>query len=110
MIKLKNILNEAKVKTPDYIVTSVPADAIPLGNSVKAEILLGLAMGGEFGRGTLSNRDYKIDYHNGKVALKLTSSGKLAVRVRSEKDPKYVEKIEKFASDYLTKYAKDIKK
>ena len=110
MIKLKNILNEAKVKTPDYIVTSVPAAAIPETNISKADVMLGLAMGGEFGRGTLSNRDYKLDYHNGKVALKLSSSGKLAVRVRSEKDPKYVQTIEKFANDYLTKYAKDIKK
>jgi len=111
MIKLKNILNEAKVKAPDYIVTYVPSDAIPQTNISKADVGLGLAMGNEFGMySTLNNKHYKLDYHNGKVALVLSKVGKLAVRVRSEKDPKYVQKIEKFASDYLTKYAKDIKK
>jgi hypothetical protein len=34
----------------------------------------------------------------------------MAVRVKSGHDPKYVQKIEKFANDYLSKYAKDIKK
>jgi hypothetical protein len=104
-------VNEAKVKTPDFIVTSIPADAIPPVNISKADVGLGLAMFDTLGRGwTLNNKDYKLDYHNGKVALKLTSSGKMAVRVKSGHDPKYVQKIEKFANDYLSKYAKDIKK
>jgi hypothetical protein len=104
-------VNEAKVKTPDYIVTSIPAAAIPSTNISKADVGLGLAMFDALGRGwTLNNKDYKLDYHNGKVALKLTSSGKTAVRVKSGHDPKYVQKIEKFANDYLSKYAKDIKK
>jgi hypothetical protein len=107
----KTGLNEAKVKTPDFIVTSIPADAIPPVNISKADVGLGLAMFDTLGRGwTLNNKDYKLDYHNGKVALKLTSSGKTAVRVKSGHDPKYVQKIEKFANDYLSKYAKDIKK
>jgi hypothetical protein len=104
-------VNEAKVKTPDFIVTSIPADAIPSTNISKADVGLGLAMFDALGRGwTLNNKDYKLDYHNGKVALVLTKQGKLAVRVKSGHDPKYVQKIEKFANDYLSKYAKDIKK
>jgi hypothetical protein len=107
----KTGLNEAKVKTPDFIVTSIPADAIPPVNISKADVGLGLSMFDTLGRGwTLNNKDYKLDYHNGKVALVLTKQGKLAVRVKSGHDPKYVEKIEKFANDYLSKYAKDIKK
>jgi hypothetical protein len=108
---LKESVNEAKVKTPDFIVTSIPADSIPPVNISKADVGLGLSMFDALGRGwTLNNKDYKLDYHNGKVALKLTSSGKTAVRVKSGHDPKYVQKIEKFANDYLSKYAKDIKK
>ena len=108
---LKESVNEAKVKTPDFIVTSIPADAIPSVNISKADVGLGLAMFDALGRGwTLNNKDYKLDYHNGKVALVLTKQGKLAVRVKSGHDPKYVQKIEKFANDYLSKYAKDIKK
>jgi hypothetical protein len=107
----KTGLNEAAVKTPDFIVTSIPADAIPPVNISKADVGLGLSMFDALGRGwTLNNKDYKLDYHNGKVALKLTSSGKTAVRVKSGHDPKYVQKIEKFANDYLSKYAKEIKK
>jgi hypothetical protein len=105
------VINEAAVKTPDFIVTSIPADAIPPVNISKADVGLGLSMFDALGRGwTLNNKDYKLDYHNGKVALVLTKQGKLAVRVKSGHDPKYVEKIEKFANDYLSKYAKEIKK
>ncbi len=108
---LKESVNEAKVKTPDFIVTSIPADAISPVNISKADVGLGLSMFDALGRGwTLNNKDYKLDYHNGKLALVLTKQGKLAVRVKSGHDPKYVEKIEKFANDYLTKYAKEIKK
>jgi len=110
MVKRESI-KEASAKTPDYIVTSIPADAIPQTNISKADVGLGLSMFDGLGRGwTLNNKDYKLDYHNGKVVLKLTSSGKTAVRVKSGHDPKYVQKIEKFANDYLSKYAKDIKK
>jgi hypothetical protein len=111
--RYKNLesVKEAAVKTPDFIVTSIPADAIPSTNISKADVGLGLAMFDALGRGwTLNNKDYKLDYHNGKVALKLTSSGKMAVRVKSGHEPKYVQKIEKFANDYLSKYAKEIKK
>lgn len=108
MIKLKSILNE--VKTSDYIVTSVPASAIP-GNMIsRADVMLGLKMGGEFGRGTLNKSHYKLDYHNGKVALILSNDGKRAIRVRSEKEPKYLDKIQKFTNDFLSDYAKKIKK
>ena len=108
---LKESVNEAKVKTPDFIVTSIPADEIPPTNISKADVGLGLAMFDALGRGwTLNNKDYKLDYHNGKLALVLTKQGKLAVRVKSGHDPKYVERIEKFANDYLSKFAKSIKK
>jgi hypothetical protein len=108
---IKESINEAAFKSPDYIVTSIPASAIPQTNISKADVGLGLAMGDEFGMySTLNNKHYKLDYHNGKVALVLSKVGKLAVRVRSEKDPKYLAKIEKFVNDYLTKFTKNIKK
>ena len=107
MIKLKSLLKEAK--SPDYIVTSVPASAIP-GNMIsRADVMLGLKMGGEFGRGTLNKSHYKLDYYDDKVALQLSNDGKRAIRVRSEKEPKYLDKIQKFASDFLSDYAKKLK-
>ena len=107
MIKLKSLLKEAK--SPDYIVTSVPASAIP-GNMIsRADVMLGLKMGGEFGRGTLNKSHYKLDYQDGKVALILSNDGKRAIRVRSEKEPKYLDKIQKFASEFLSDYAKKLK-
>ena len=50
------------------------------------------------------------DYQNGKVALILSNDGKRAIRVRSEKEPKYLDKIQKFADDFLSDYAKKINK
>ena len=110
MIKLKDILNEAKVKAPTEIVTSVPATAIPQTNIVRAEVMLGLHMGGVLGSSTLTVRDYSLGYSNGKVVLKLTRNGIMAVRVRSEKNPDYVNQIKKVADAYLMDYAKNIKK
>jgi hypothetical protein len=114
MIKLKSLLKEAS-KSPDYIITSVPASAIPEQGISRADVALGLKMGGEFGMyGTLTNKHYKLDYHDSltgsKVALKLSNDGKRAIRVRSEKDPNYLSKIQKFANDFLSDYAKKIKK
>jgi formylmethanofuran dehydrogenase subunit E len=51
-----------------------------------------------------------LDYQNGKVALILSNDGKRAIRVRSEKEPKYLDKMQKFANDFLSDYAKKIKK
>ena len=111
MIKLKSLIKEAAFKSPDYIITSVPASAIPEQNISKADVMLGLKMGGELGRGvTLTNKDYKLDYENGKVSMKLTNDGKRAVRVKSEKMPNYLDKIQQFANDFLSDYAKKIKK
>ena len=110
MIKLKSLLNEGKVKTPTEIVTSVPATAIPQTNITRAEVMLGLHMGGVLGRGTLTVRDYSLGYSEGKVALKLTRNGIMAVRVRSEKDPDYVNQIKKVADAFLIDYVKQIKK
>jgi len=104
-------VTEAKVKTPTEIVTSVPATAIPPTNIPKAEVGLGLHMGDVLGRGlALTVRDYSLNYSNGKVALKLTSNGRMAVRVKSETIPDYVDKVKKVADKYLMDYAKEIKK
>jgi hypothetical protein len=106
MIKLKNILNEAKDKTPDFILTSVPASSIPVQYIPKAEVGLGLHMGDKLGRGlTLTNKDYSLYYSGSKVALKLTSNGRMAVRVKSEKTTDYLDTVKKVADDYLTNYA-----
>jgi hypothetical protein len=110
MIKLKSLLKEAS-KSPDYIITSVTEKDIPAQYISKADVMLGLKMGGEFGMyGTLTNKHYKLDYQNGKVALILSNDGKRAIRVRSEKEPKYLDKMQKFANDFLSDYAKKIKK
>lgn len=104
-------MNEAKVKTPTEIVTSVPATAIPPTNIPKADVGLGLHMGDALGRGlTLTNKDYSLDYSEGKVTLKLTPNGKRAVRVKSESIPDYVDKVKKVADKYLMDFAKRIKK
>jgi hypothetical protein len=102
--------NEAKVKTPTEIVTSVPATAIPSNYIPSADVMLGLHMGGLLGRSTLTVRDYSLGYSEGKVALKLTRNGIMAVRVRSEKNPDYVNQIKKVADAYLMDYVKKIKK
>ena len=103
-------VTEAKVKTPTEIVTSVPATAIPQTNIPRADVMLGLHMGGVLGSSTLTVRDYSLGYSEGKVALKLTRNGIMAVRVRSEKNPDYVNQIKKVADKYLMDYAKEIKK
>ena len=110
MIKLKSLIKEAAFKSTDYIITSVPASAIPEQNISKADVMLGLHMGGVLGSSTLTVRDYSLGYSNGKVALKLTRNGIMAVRVRSEKNPDYVNQIKKVADKYLMDYAKEIKK
>ena len=62
MIKLKPLLKEAS-KSPDYIITSVPAPAIPEQGISRSDVALGLKMGSEFGMyGTLTNKHYKLDY------------------------------------------------
>jgi len=111
MIKLKSLLKEAKVKTPTEIVTSVSSSSIPDQHIPRADVMLGLHMGDKLGRGlTLTNKDYSLGYSEGKVALKLTSNGRMAVRVRTEKIPDYVDQIKKVADAYLMDYAKNIKK
>lgn len=102
-------LQEAKIKVPDYIVTSVSSSEIPNKNIPKADVGLGLKMGGELGRGiALTKKDYSLSNSNGKVVLKLTPQGKMTVRVKSEKVPNYLDMITKFANDYLSDYAKKI--
>jgi hypothetical protein len=98
-----------EIKSPDYIITSVSASAIPSNRIPKADVMLGLKMGGEMGRWTLGKKDYKLDYYNGKVALVLSKEGKLSIKVKTEKDPNYLDKIQKFANTYLSDYAKKIK-
>lgn len=111
MIKLTDLLNEAKVKTPTEIITSVSASSIPERHIPRADVALGLHMGDKLGRGlALTIKDYSLGYSNGKVALMLTTKGKLAVRVKSEKIPDYVDKVKKVADDYLSDYINKIKK
>ena len=108
--KIKENVNEANLKVIDSIITNVPASTIPPINIPKADVGLGLKMGGEMGNWALGKRHYKLDYQNGKVALVLSKEGKLAMKVRTEKDSKYLDKIQKFANVYLSNYAKTIKK
>jgi hypothetical protein len=103
-------LKEEKFKSPDYIITSISSTDIPEKYISKADVGLGLKMGDVLGRGwALTLQHYKLDYRNGKVALILSRNGKLAVRVKSENDPNYLDRIQKVANDYLTNFAKNIK-
>ncbi len=105
------ITSKEKNKVPDYIVTSVSSSEIPSQNLPKADVGLGLKMGSELGRGIpLTKEDYSLSYSNGKVVLELTPKGKIAVRVKSEKVPNYLDTIKNISNEYLSNYAKKIKK
>ena len=105
----KEFIKEAEVAS-DYIVTSVQASTIPGQYIPKADVGLGLHMGNVLGRGlALSVKDYSLEYLRDSIALKLTSSGKTAVRVRTQKIPDYVDNIKEVADKYLSNYANKIK-
>lgn len=101
--KNKSLVKEAKA--PDFIITDTPANKIPAMHIPKADVWLGLKMGGELGSGTLTNSHYKLTHKDGKVAAKLSQSGKLAIRVRSEKEPNYLNLIQTTINRIIKQYA-----
>jgi len=109
MISLKKILNEAKFKSPDYIISTTPASKISPIRLAHADVSVGLKMADKLKNYTLNVRHFKLVHANGKVALKLTPEGKTAVRVRTENDPKYLQLIQKTVNDIVADYANDIK-
>ena len=109
MISLKKILNEAKFKSPDYIISTTPASKISPIRLAHADVSVGLKMADKLKNYTLNVRHFKLVHANGKVALKLTPEGKTAVRVRTENDPKYLQLIQKTVNDVVADYANDIK-
>jgi hypothetical protein len=107
--KLKESVNEAKFKSPDYIISTTPASKLPPTRLAHADVSLGLKMAEKLKNYTLDVRHYNLIHANGKVALKLTPQGKTAVRVRTEDDPKYLQLIQKTVNDIVADYVSEIK-
>jgi hypothetical protein len=102
-------VNEAKFKSPDYIISTTPASKLPPTRLAHADVSLGLKMAEKLKNYTLDVRHYNLIHANGKVALKLTPQGKTAVRVRTEDDPKYLQLIQKTVNDIVADYVSEIK-
>jgi hypothetical protein len=105
----KESVNEAKFKSPDYIISTTPASKLPPTRLAHADVSLGLKMAEKLKNYTLDVRHYNLIHANGKVALKLTQQGKTAVRVRTEDDPKYLQLIQNTVNDIVADYVSKIK-
>lgn len=110
MIKIVNILKEAKVKAPDYIISNTPASKIEPTRIALADVSLGLKMAEELKNWTLQINHYSLVHHNGKVALKLTPKGKLAIKVRSEENPDYLKLLQTTINRLIKQYADKLRK
>jgi hypothetical protein len=102
-------VNEAKFKSPDYIISTTPASSLPQQKLGHADVSVGLKMAEKLKNYTLDVRHYNLTHANGKVALKLTQQGKTAVRVRTEDDPKYLQLIQKTVNDVVADYVSKLK-
>ena len=107
--QLKESVNEAKFKSPDYIISTTPASSLPQQRLGHADVMIGLKMAEKLKNYTLHVRHYKLVHVDGKVALKLTPEGKTAVRVRTEDDPKYLQLIQKTVNDVVADYVSKLK-
>jgi len=105
----ESIVNEAKFKSPDYIISTTPASSLPQQKLGHADVMIGLKLAEKLKNYTLHVRHYKLIHADGKVALKLTPEGKTAVRVRTEDDPKYLQLIQKTVNDVVADYVSKIK-
>lgn len=110
MIKLKDLLGEVKVKSPDFIISSIPATEIPTQRIPLADVAIGLKLAEELKNWTLKKEDYKLVYKDGKIALQLTPKGKLSVRVKTEKNPNYLELLQTTVKKVVSDYVKRLKK
>ena len=108
-INLDESVNEAKFKSPDYIISTTPASSLPEQRLGHADVMIGLKLAEKLKNYTLHVRHYKLVHADGKVALKLTPEGKTAVRVRTEDDPKYLQLIQKTVNDVVADYVSKIK-
>jgi hypothetical protein len=107
--RLGESVNEAKFKSPDYIISTTPASSLPQQKLGHADVSVGLKMAEKLKNYTLDVRHYNLTHANGKVALKLTQQGKTAVRVRTEDDPKYLQLIQKTVNDVVADYVSKLK-
>jgi hypothetical protein len=107
--KTNESVNEAKFKSPDYIISTTPASSLPQQKLGHADVSVGLKMAEKLKNYTLDVRHYNLIHANGKVALKLTQQGKTAVRVRTEDDPKYLQLIQKTVNDVVADYVSKLK-
>jgi hypothetical protein len=107
--KRNESVNEAKFKSPDYIISTTPASSLPQQKLGHADVSVGLKMAEKLKNYTLDVRHYNLIHANGKVALKLTQQGKTAVRVRTEDDPKYLQLIQKTVNDVVADYVSKLK-
>ena len=108
-LKNNESVNEAKFKSPDYIISTTPASSLPPIRLAHADVSVGLKMADKLKNYTLNVRHFKLVHANGKVALKLTPEGKTAVRVRTENDPKYLQLIQKTVNDVIADYVSNTK-
>ena len=108
-INLDESVNEAKFKSPDYIISTTPASSLPEQRLGHADVMIGLKLAEKLKNYTLHVRHYKLIHADGKVALKLTPEGKTAIRVRTENDPKYLQLIQKTVNDVVADYVSKIK-
>jgi len=107
--KRNESVNEAKFKSPDYIISTTPASSLPQQKLGHADVMIGLKLAEKLKNYTLHVRHYKLVHADEKVALKLTPEGKTAVRVRTENDPKYLQLIQKTVNDVVADYVSKIK-
>jgi hypothetical protein len=102
-------VNEAKFKSPDYIISTTPASSLPAQKLGHADVMIGLKLAEKLKNYTLHVRHYKLVHADGKVALKLTPEGKTAVRVRTEDDPKYLQLIQNTVNDVVADFVSKLK-
>jgi len=107
--KLENI-SEAKSNIPEYIISSTSASTLKSTALPKADVGIGLLLADELNNWTLRVSDYDLVHYNDKIALKLTSKGKLSVRVKTEKDANYLKILQSAVNNAVSKYINRISK
>lgn len=105
MIKLKDILNEAKL--PSFIHLDIPANSVESTKLTAGEVMGGIqfvANSKKAGVPEMGNGYYALVKDNGKIALKLSQKGKTRIKVVSKTIPDYLSKITKVANTTFKSY------
>lgn len=105
MIKLKELLNEAKL--PTHIYLDIPANSVESTKLVAAEVMGGIKFvenSKKAGLAIMGNGYYSLVKDNGKIALKLSQRGKTRIKMVSKTMPDYLSKITKVANTTFQNY------